>query len=191
MRRSGSLRVGSLGLLGDWHREAKVRGEGPGIRLERPGASPSLSSLSYETLRGLLFLSLEDVFAVLDGVDKLIDVGRVLVTKSAVDFIHSTVGSEDRVVAGTTGQDVLTEPAIYAVVTVSATYLVPTTAAVAIVVACPTHDRVCGTEPVDPVQLTGAFEGVGPGIGPKSAPYVFGQRHPAKHDHSYQKHPAK
>jgi hypothetical protein len=42
-----SLTVYSLVLLRDWHRAAKVRDEGPGIRLERPGASPSLSSLSY------------------------------------------------------------------------------------------------------------------------------------------------
>jgi hypothetical protein len=41
-----SLTVYSLVLLRDWHRAAKVRDEGPGIRLERPGASPSLSSLS-------------------------------------------------------------------------------------------------------------------------------------------------
>ena len=42
-----SLRVCSLGLLRDWHREARVRDEGPGIWLARPGASPSLSSFSY------------------------------------------------------------------------------------------------------------------------------------------------
>jgi hypothetical protein len=42
-----SRRVCSLGLLRDWHREAKVRDEGPGFGLERPGASSSLSSLSY------------------------------------------------------------------------------------------------------------------------------------------------
>jgi hypothetical protein len=181
-----SLTVYSLVLLRDWHRAAKVRDEGPGIRLERPGASPSLSSLSYETLHGLL-LSHEEVFAVLDGVVKLIDVGRVVVTSAAVNFIHSTVGSEDRVIVRTTEQDVFTEPAIYAVVTGPATYLVVTTAAVAIVVACPTHDRVCGTEPVDAVQLRGACEL----ILLKSAPYVFGQRHPAEHDHSYQQRPAK
>src|SRR5688500_7235308 len=163
-----SRRVGSLGLLRDWHREANVRGEGPGIRLERPGASPSLSSLSYEALHGLL-LSHEDAFAVLDRVVKFIDVGRVVVTSAAVNFIHSTVGSEDRVIARTTEQDVFTEPAVYAVVTGPATYLVVTTAAVAIVVACPTHDRVCGSEPVDAVQLRGACEL----ILLKSAPYVF------------------
>jgi hypothetical protein len=32
-----SLRVCSLGLLRDWHREARVRDEGPGIWLARPG----------------------------------------------------------------------------------------------------------------------------------------------------------
>ena len=181
-----SLTVYSLVLLRDWHRAAKVRDEGPGIRLERPGASPSLSSLSYETLHGLL-LSHEEVFAVLDGVVKLIDVGRVVVTKAAVNFIHSSVGSEDRVIATATEQDVFTEPAIYAVVTGSATYGVGTTAAVAIVVACQTPERVCVTEPVDAVQLVSAFEV----IGPKSSPYVFGQRHPAEHDHSYQQSPAK
>jgi hypothetical protein len=181
-----SLTVYSLVLLRDWHRAAKVRDEGPGIRLERPGASPSLSSLSYETLHGLL-LSHEEVFAVLDGVVKLIDVGRVVVTKAAVNFIHSSVGSEDRVIARTTQQDVFTEPAVYAVVTGPATYLVVTTAAVAIVVACPTYDRVCVTEPVDAVQLRGASEF----IRPKSSPYILGQRHPAEHDHSYQQSPAK
>jgi hypothetical protein len=51
-----------------------------------------------------------------------IDVGRVVVTKSAVDVIHLTVRSEDRVIGGTTEQLVLTETAVYAVVTVSATY---------------------------------------------------------------------
>jgi len=34
-------------LLRDWHREARVRDEGPGIWLARPGASPLFSSLSY------------------------------------------------------------------------------------------------------------------------------------------------
>jgi hypothetical protein len=181
-----SLTVYSLVRLRDWHRAAKVRDEGPGIRLERPGASPSLSSLSYETLHGLL-LSQEDVLAVLDGVVKLIDVGRVVVTSAAVNFIHLTVGSEDRVIARTTEQDVLTESAVYAVVTGPATYRVGTTAAVAIVVASQTHDRVRGSEPVDAVQLRGACKVVLA----KSAPYVFGQRHPAEHDHSYQQRPAK
>jgi hypothetical protein len=182
-----SLTVYSLVLLRDWHRAAKVRDEGPGSRLERPGASPSLSSLSYETLHGLL-LSHEEVFAALDGGEvKLIDVGRVVVTSAAVNFIHSTVGSEDRVIFRTTEQDVFTEPAIYAVVTASAPYLIVTTATVAIVVACPTYDRVCGTEPVDAVQLRGACEL----IRLKSAPYILGQRHPAEHDHSYQQSPAK
>jgi len=41
-----SLTVYSLVLLRDWHTEAKVRDEGPG-RLERPGASPSLSSFPF------------------------------------------------------------------------------------------------------------------------------------------------
>lgn len=181
-----SLTVYSLVLLRDWHRAAKVRDEGPGIRLERPGASPSLSSLSYETLHGLL-LSHEEVFAVLYGVVKLIDVGRVVVTKAAVNFIHLSVGSEDRVIARTTQQDVFTETAVYAVVTGPATYLVGTTATVAIVVACPTYERVCVTEPVDAVQLRGASEL----IRPKSSPYIRGQRHPAEHDHSYQQSPAK
>jgi hypothetical protein len=93
-----------------------------------------------------------------------------------------TVRSEDRVIAGATEQVVFTETAIYAVVTASATYHVGTTATVAIVVASQTRDLVCGTEPVDPVQLIGACAVVLP----KSAPYVFGQRHPAEHDHSYQ-----
>ena len=57
---------------------------------------------------------------------------------------HLTVGSEDRVIAGATEQVVLTEPAVYAVVTGSATYFVETTAAVAVVVACQTRERVCG-----------------------------------------------
>ena len=78
---------------------------------------------------GLLCLSLPDVFAVLmDGV-LVIYVSRVVVTKSAVNLIRSTVGSEDRVIAETTKQIVLTETAIYAVVTVSATYHVEATAA--------------------------------------------------------------
>jgi len=46
-----------------------------------------------------------------------------------------TVRSKDRVIATATEQVVFTETAIYAVVTGSATYLVGTTAAVAIVVA--------------------------------------------------------
>ena len=100
--------MGSLGLLPDWHREAKVRGEGPGIRLERPGASPSLSSLSYEALHGLL-LSLPDVFAVLFDDVLVIDVGRVVVTSAAVDVVLETVRSADRVIAGTTEQVVGTE----------------------------------------------------------------------------------
>jgi hypothetical protein len=69
-----------------------------------------------------------------------------------------TVRSEDRVIAEATELIVLTETAIYAVVTGSATYHVGTTATVAIVVACPTPERVFGTEPVDPVVLRGAFE---------------------------------
>jgi hypothetical protein len=116
-----------------------------------------------------------------------IDVGRVVVTKSAVNGIHFTVGSEDRVIGGATERVVLTETAIYAVVTVSATYLIETTAAVAIVVASITPYHVCGTEPVDAVLLIGAFKV----ILLESAPYVLGQRHPAEHDHSYQQRPAK
>jgi len=76
---------------------------------------------------GLLFLSHEEVFAgrCLCGVNVIyfIDVGRVVVTKSAVNVISLTVGSADRVIGGTTKQVVLTETAIYAIVTVSATYL--------------------------------------------------------------------
>jgi len=116
-----------------------------------------------------------------------IDVGRVVVTSAAVNVIHSTVRSEDRVIVGAAEQVVLTETAIYTVVTTSATYLVGTTAAVAIVVACLSPYGVCGTEPVDAVQLIGACEVVLL----ESAPYVFGQRHPAEHDHPYQQRPAK
>ena len=138
-----------------------------------------------------LLRSNEDVFAgrCLCRVNFIffIDVGRVVVTKSAVNVIHFTVGSEDRVIVGTTKQVILTETAIYAVVTLSATYLVVTTAAVAIVVACQTLDRVCGAEPVDAIQLTGACEVVLL----KSAPNVFGQRHPTEHDHPYQQRPTK
>jgi hypothetical protein len=174
-----------------------------GSELSAPmGSGPSLcpapmpKRLSYVLYRGYglggrKLLSLENVFAgrCLCRVNFIyfIDVGRVVVTKSAVNVIHFTVGSEDRVILWTTEQIVLTETAIYAVVTLSATYLVVTTAAVAVVVACQTYDGVCGTEPVDAVQLTGALEV----ILLKCAPYVFGQRHPAEHDHSYQQRPAK
>src|SRR5829696_5860521 len=158
--------------------------------------APMPKGLSYVLYTGSglgagLLRSNEDVFAgrCLCRVNFIffIDVGRVVVTKSAVNVIHFTVGSEDRVIVGTTKQVILTETAIYAVVTLSAMYLVVTTAAVAVVVACQTYDGVCGTEPVDAVQLTGALEV----ILLKCAPYVFGQRHPAEHDHSYQQRPAK
>src|SRR5215216_519631 len=133
--------------------------------------------------------SLEDVFAdrCLRRVNVIfcIDVGRVVVTSAAVNVIHSTVRSDDRIVGGTTEQIVLTETAVYAVVTVSAIYHVGTTAAVTIVVAYLTRDRVFGTETVDPVVLIGAREVVPL----KSAPYVLGQGHPAEHDHSYQQRP--
>jgi hypothetical protein len=72
-------------------------------------------------------------------------------------------------------------------ITVSATYHVEATAAVAMVVAWQTPDLICGAETVDPVLLRGACEVVLL----ESAPYVFGQRHTAEHDHSYQQHPAK
>jgi|SRR5829696_658431 hypothetical protein len=130
--------------------------------------------------------SQEDVFAVYDIDIFFIDVGRVG-AQTAINYVQLTVRSEDRVIAASTEQVVLTETAVYAVVTVSAPYLVGTTTAVAIVVACPTPERVFGTEPVDAVHLIGAFEVVWP----KSAPYVFGQRHPAEHDHSHQQHPTK
>jgi hypothetical protein len=88
--------------------------------------------------------SLEDVFAdrCLCRVNFIyfIDVGRVVVTSAAVNVIHLTVRSEDRVIGGTTEQIVLTETAVYAVVTVSATYHIETTATVAIVVARPSPD---------------------------------------------------
>jgi hypothetical protein len=88
----------------------------------------------------------------------VIYVGCVVVTSAAVDVVLVPVRSADRVIAGTTEQLVETETAIYAVLAASAPYLVVTTAAIAIVVACPTRDRVCGTKPVDPVQLRGACE---------------------------------
>jgi hypothetical protein len=160
-----SLRVCSLGLLRDWRREARVRDEGPGIWLERPGASPLFSSLSYLPLHSRLENSREDLFAVRVNVIFFIDVGRVIAL-TAVNYIQSTVGSEDLVIAVVAEQVVFTETAIYAVVTGSATYRVGTTAAVAIVVASQTPERVFGTEPVDPVFLIAAFEV----IGPKSAP---------------------
>src|SRR5215217_8449945 len=132
-----------------------------------------------------LLRSNEDVFAdlVLCRFNDIvwIDVSRV-VACAAVNSIHSTVRSEDAVIAGAAEQIVYTETAIYAVVTASATYLVGTTAAVAIVVASQTRERVCGTEPVDAVHLIGACEVVLL----KSTSYVFGQRHPAEHDHSHQ-----
>src|SRR5215208_5939573 len=181
-----SLRVCSLGLLRDWRREARVRHEGPGIWLERPGASPLFSSLSYLPLHSRLENSRKDLFAVRVNDIFLIDVGRVIAL-TAVNYIQSTVGSEDRVIAVVAEQVVFTETAIYAVVTGSATYRVGTTAAVAIVVASQAPERVFGTEPVDPVFLIAAFDV----IGPKSAPYICGQRHPAEHDHSYQQHPPK
>ena len=155
----------SLVLLRDWYRAAKVRDEGPGIRLERPGASPSFRFLRNSTRAAP---EPRRRFRSSRRVVKLIDVGRVVVTSAAVNFIHSSVGSEDRVIVKTTEQDVFTEPAIYAVVTASAHYFIGTTATVAIVVACPTYDRVCGTEPVDAVQLRGACEL----IRPKSSPYI-------------------
>jgi len=137
-----------------------------------------------------LLRSNEDVFAdfVLCRFNDIvwIDVGRV-VARAAVNSIHSTVRSEDPVIAGAAEQLVYTETAIYAVVTGSATYRVETTATVAIVVASQTHDRVFGTESVDAVQLISAFEVVLP----KGAPYVFGKRHPAEQHHSYQQRPTK
>jgi hypothetical protein len=183
-----SLRVCSLVLLCDWNRQ---RGEGtkdggPGIGLERPGASPSLSSLLLASTRGLHFLSLEDVLAVSVDYVRLIDVDCVIAL-TAVTLIHLTVRSADRVIATATEQLILTETAIYAVVTGCATYHVGTTAAVAIVVACLSRDGVCGTESVDAVHLSGALEYVLL----KCAPYVFGQRHPAEQHHSYQQSPAK
>src|SRR5215208_5488896 len=132
----------------------------------------------------LLENSYEDVFAVRVNVIYFIDVGRVIAL-TAVNYIQSTVRSADRVIAVVAEQVVFTETAIYAVVTGSATYLVGTTAAIAIVVACLTPYHVCATEPVEPVQLIGAYEG----IWPKSARFVVGQRHPTDHDHSYQQHP--
>src|SRR5215217_8470559 len=134
----------------------------------------------------LLENSYEDVFAVRVNVIYFIDVGRVIAL-TAVNYIQSTVRSADRVIAVVAEQVVFTETAIYAVVTGSATYLVGTTAAVAVVVACLSQNHVCGTEPVDPVHLIGTYEG----IAPKSTPYVFGQRYPAEHDHPYQQRPTK
>jgi len=137
-----------------------------------------------------LLRSNEDVFAdlVLCRFNDIvwIDVSRV-VARAAVNSIHSTVRSDDPVIAGTTEQIVFTETAIYAVLTPSAIYIVGTTATVAIVVAFKSRDGVCGTEPVDAVQLIGAFEVVLP----KGAPDVFGQRHPAYQQHSYQQRPTK
>src|SRR5215217_5204580 len=98
----------------------------------------------------LLENSREDLFAVRVDVILCIDVGRVI-TLTAVNYIHLTVSCADRVIADVAEQVVLTKTAIYAVVTGSATYLVVTTAAVAVVVASQTRERVCGTEPVDPV----------------------------------------
>src|SRR5918911_3696109 len=129
----------------------------------------------------LLENSYEDIFAVRVNVIYFIDVGRVIAL-TAVNYIQSTLRSADRVIAVVAEQVVFTETAIYAVITGSATYLVGTTAAVAIVVASQTRERVCGAEPVDAVHLIGACEVVLL----KSAPYVFGQRHPAEHDHSHQ-----
>ncbi len=119
-------------------------------------------------------MSLPDVFTVSVDYVLRIDVDCVIAL-TAVNLILLTVRSADRVIAGGTEQIVLTKTAIYAVVTGSATYLVVTTAAVAIVVACQSPYRVCGTETVDPVQLTGACVVVLL----ESAPYVFGQRHTA------------
>src|SRR5215208_7454855 len=113
----------------------------------------------------LLENSYVDVFAVRVNVIFFIDVGRVIAL-TAINYIHSTVRSADGVIAVVAEQVVLTETAIYAVVTGSATYRVGTTAAVAIVVASQTPERVFGTEPVDPVFLIAAFDV----IGPKSAP---------------------
>jgi hypothetical protein len=134
----------------------------------------STSSWAALVAIGLLCLSLPDVFAVLFDDVLVIDVGRVVGTGAAVDVVLETVRSADRVIAGTTEQVVDTEPAVYAVVTGPATYLVVTTAAVAIVVASQTHDRVCGTESIDPAQLIGACEL----ILPKSAPYVLASATP-------------
>jgi hypothetical protein len=137
-----------------------------------------------------LLRSNEDVFAdfVLCRFNDIvwIDVSRV-VARAAVNSIHSTVRSDDPVIAGAAEQLVYTETAIYAVVTGSATYHIETTAPVAIVVASQTPERVCGTQPVDAVQLIGAFEVVLP----KGAPYIFGQRHPAEQNHTYQQCPTK
>jgi hypothetical protein len=80
--------------------------------------------LSYVLYRGYglgsgNLRSLEDVFAgrCLCRVNVIfyIDVGCVIVTKSTVNVIRSTVGGENRVIGGTTEQVVLTETAIYAV----------------------------------------------------------------------------
>jgi hypothetical protein len=151
--------------------------------------------LSYVLCRGSglgtgLLHSKEDVFTdlVLCRFNDIvwIDVSRV-VARAAVNSIHSTVRSDDRVIVGAAEQLIYTETAIYAVVTASAIYLVETTAPVAIVVASLTRYGVLGTESVDAVQLIGALEVVLA----KGAPYVFGQRYPAEHHHSYQQSPAK
>jgi hypothetical protein len=109
----------------------RLRARGDGNHLCRDG----------NLRRGGNLRSLEDVFAdrCLCRVNLIyfIDVGRVVVTSAAVNVILLTVRSEDRVIGGTTEQIVLTETAVYAVVTVSATYHIETTATVAIVVARP------------------------------------------------------
>jgi hypothetical protein len=124
----------------------------------------SSSSWAALVVIGLLCLSLPDVFTVLFDDVLVINVGRVVVTSTAIDAVLKTVRGADRVVAGTTEQPVEAKTAIYAVVSASATCLILTTATVAIVVACQARDRVFGTEPVDPVQLRGAREIVLPKV---------------------------
>ncbi len=156
-------------VLRDWH-----RGEGERRRPRDQARAPRGLSFaflfSYYPLHRLLErTSHEDDFVDprLVGADVVfcIDVGRID-ARAAVDLINLPVHCGDRVIAGATEQHVVTEIAIYAVVTVSAKYLVGTTAAVAIVLACQTPDSVCGTESVDPVHLIGALEVVLPESAP-------------------------
>jgi len=96
-----------------------------------------------------------EVFArlLIDDRVLLIDVGRVVGARAAVDVILGPVCGEDKVVAGVTRLAVRTEIAVYAVVSESAIHRVVGMAAGELIIAVLTTDIVGAIEAVDLVCL--------------------------------------